>query len=136
MKTVQIFKAMCARASSLHVAAALVGLLALGCASTPLPPTQAMQAAEMAIENAERTRVPDYASPELNEAREKLSAARDAVQDRHMVSADRLAKESRADAELASAKTEVAKAQAVNDDMQKSIDTLKQELQRNSGAGQ
>jgi hypothetical protein len=36
-------------------------------------------------------------------------------------------------ADLASAKAEEIKAKAVNDEMQKSIDTLKQEMQRVSG---
>jgi hypothetical protein len=113
-----------------------VALAALftACASTPLPPTQALQAAETAIADADRTRVADNASPELTEARTQLTAARDAVHNENMILAQRLAEQSKANAELASAKTEAAKAKAVNDDMQKSIDTLKQEMQRNSGA--
>jgi hypothetical protein len=120
---------------NLHTASAVATLLAFSaCSTPPQPPTQALQAAEAAITNAERTRVPDYASPELMEARTKLTAARDAVRDENMVVAQRLAEESRANAELASAKTESAKAKTVNDDMQKSIDTLKQEMRRNTGA--
>jgi hypothetical protein len=113
---------------------AVAALLMLGaCASEPMPPTQEIQAAEMAIASAEQARVADYASPELGEARDKLAAAHAAVQREEMVSALHLAQQSRADAELASAKAEVAKAKAVNDEMQKSTDTLKQEMQRNSG---
>jgi hypothetical protein len=70
----------------------------------------------------------------LTEARTQLTAARDAVHNEDMILAQRLAEQSRANAELASAKTEASKAKAVNDDMQKSIDTLKQEMRRNSGA--
>jgi hypothetical protein len=106
------------------------------CVSTPLPPTQALQAAETAIADADRTRVADNASPELTEARTKLAAARDAVHNQDMIQAQWLAEQSRASAELASAKTEAWKAKAVNDDMQKSIDTLKQEMLRNSGGAQ
>ena len=55
----------------LPLAAATMGLLLLtGCASTPQPPTQALQAAEMAITTAEQARVADYASPELGAARQ------------------------------------------------------------------
>lgn len=121
--------------SNLYTASAVAALLALGaCATPPQPPTQAIEAADAAIRDAERTRVPDYASPELAEARVKLAAAHDAVRDENMIVAQRLAEESRADAELASARTESAKAKTVNDDMQRSIDTLKQEMRRNTGA--
>jgi hypothetical protein len=105
-------------------------LLLTACASAP-PPNQALQAAEQAIATAEQARVADYASPELSEARDKLAASRAAIQQKNMVLAQRLADESRADAQLASAKAEAAKAQLVNDDMQKSNVTLKQEMQRN-----
>lgn len=114
----------------------ILALFLSACASAPLPPTAALQAAESAIADADRARVADYALPELSEAREKLNAARVAVQDKEMTLALRLAQQSRLDAELASAKTELAKAQAVNDQMIKSIDTLEQEMQRKPGVRQ
>jgi hypothetical protein len=55
---------------------------------------------------------------------------------KNMVLAPRLADESRAYAQLASAKAEAAKAKLVNDDMQKSNVTLKQEMQRNTDGQQ
>jgi hypothetical protein len=110
-------------------------LLALSaCASTPPAPTEALQAAELSIVNAEKARVADYASVELGEARDNLTAARAAVQAEKMELASRLAESSQANAQLATAKAEAAKAKVVNDEMQKSIDTLKQEMQRNPGA--
>jgi Domain of unknown function (DUF4398) len=125
------------RVSLLRVVAIAVGVLALGaCTTAAPPPNQAIQAAELAITDADQARVADTASPELTEARAKLTAARDAVRAEQMVLAERLAEESRADAELASAKFELAKAVAVNEDMQKSIVELKQEMQRNNGASQ
>lgn len=117
-------------------ALAILALFLSACATAPLPPTAALQAAESAIADADRARVADYALPELSEAREKLNAARVAVQDKEMTLALRLAQQSRLDAELASAKTELAKAQAVNDQMIKSIDTLEQEMQRKPGVRQ
>ena len=117
--------------------AALASALALGaCATTPQPPSGALQAAESAITTAEQARVADYASAELTLAREKLFAARIAVQDEDMLQAEYLAEESQVYAELASARAEEAKAKAINDDMQKSIDTLKHEMQRVTGATQ
>lgn len=106
------------------------------CASTPMPPTSELQAAEMAIASAEQGQVADYALPELNDARKKLDAAKVAVSNEDMVLATYLATESTAVAQLASARAEMLKAKAVNDEMQDSIDTLKMELQRNSGASQ
>lgn len=105
-----------------------------GCSSSPRAPTEALQAAEVAIANAEQARVADYASPELGEARQKLSSARLAIEKKDMVTAERLAQESKVDAELAVAKSSAAKAKAVNDELQKSNSVLQQELQRNTGA--
>jgi electron transfer flavoprotein alpha subunit len=120
-----------------RLAIAALALLALaGCASAPEAPTESLRAAEMAIAHAEQARVADYAAPELGTARRLLSAARDAVADEEMALAWRLAEQSRANAELAYAKAEAAKAAAVNEEMQKSIDALKQEMQRNSGGRQ
>lgn len=119
---------------SLRLLPAFAALVLLSsCASTPVPPTSDLQAAEQAIASAERARVADYASVELSVARDKLTAARGAVQEKNMTQAQRLAQEARADAELASAKAEVARARVVNEQMQKGTDTLKQEMQRKSG---
>lgn len=116
---------------------AVFAALALGaCASTPAPPLQELQAAELAIANAEQAGVADYASPQLNQARQKLASARSAVQEEEMVLAARYAEESKVEADLASAHTEMLKARAVNAGMQDSIDVLKQELLRNSGSRQ
>jgi len=128
------------RNSRLHFSAAiLVGvggaLLLAACASTP-PPTLALRAAEQAIATADRARIADAASPELSEARDKYNAAQAAVHEQKMIEAKQLALESRADAELASAKFESTKAQAVNDEIKHSTSMLAQEMQRNSGVKQ
>jgi hypothetical protein len=132
--TMQLFKVPGQPGASLRLATATAGLLMLvACASMPQPPTAELQAAELAIADAERARVADYASAELSEARDKLRAAHSAVQQENMVLAQRLAEQSRVDAELASARAEAARAGVVNDEMRNSIDTLKQEMQRNTG---
>lgn len=105
-------------------------LLLVACASAPVPPDQALQAAETAIARADQDRVADYASPELRAAREKLTAARAAVQQENMLLALHLAEQSQVDAELASVKADTIKAQQVNEEMQKSIDAMKQEMDR------
>lgn len=119
-----------------YLSAIVLSGVLVGCSSQPEVPEQALQAAELAIANAERVRVADYASPELGQARDKLTAARAAVAKEEMVSAARLAEQARADAELATAKAEAEKAQQVNDELHKNVNTLEQELQRNSGGVQ
>lgn len=119
------------------IALAAAGLLALaGCATPPEPPTEELQAAESAISNAEQARVADYASAELTMARQKLAQANTAARNEQMVRAEYLAIESRTHAEVALARAEELKAKAVNDDMQKSIDILKEEMRRATGGRQ
>lgn len=113
----------------------IAGLFTLAsCASAPTAPARELQAAELAITRAEQARVADYASIELSQARTRLQAARAAVIEDDMVLAQRLADESRVNAELAFARAEMLKAKAINDEMQKGINTLKQEMSRQSGA--
>ena len=121
------------RGSRVRIAVGLTGVLMLAaCASTP-PPTASLQAAQLAISNAERTDASRYAPGELSEARTKLASADTAVKEQRMITAERFAEESRAEAELASAKTADVKAKMVNYEMTRSTDTLVEEMQRSSG---
>src|ERR1700730_10392539 len=121
------------RGSRVRIAVGVPGLLMLAaCASTP-PPTASLQAAQLAISNAERTDAGRYAPGELSDARTKLAPADTAVKDQRTIMAERFAEESRAEAELASAKTADVKAKAVNHEMTRSTDTLVEEMQRSSG---
>ena len=121
------------RRARLSIALGLTGVLMLGgCASVP-PPTASLQAARLAISDADRAEAGRYASAELGEARTKLASADSAVAEQKMTMAERLANESRTEAELASAKTANVKADAVNDEMKRSTSTLVEEMQRNSG---
>jgi len=110
----------------------LLSLTGLAACSSP-PPDQELQAAELSITNAEKARVADYASPELGEARNKLTAARAAVSAGDMDDAKRLAEQARVNADLATAKAAAAKAAVVNTEMQDSTETLKTEMDRNQG---
>jgi hypothetical protein len=122
--------------SSSRVSGLAAGLLLVGaCASAPPAPTESLQAARGAIETAEKADAGRYASVELSEARKRLASADASVREEKMPLAERFAQESRAQAELASAKTTAAKANAVNDEMKRSTGTLIEEMQRKSGDG-
>src|SRR5208337_1234635 len=103
------------------------------CAATPPAPTAALDAAHLAITNAERADAGHYAPSELAEARAKLDSANSSVTDKQMTSAERFANESRTEAELASARTTEIKAKAVNTEMQRGTGTLIEEMDRHAG---
>jgi hypothetical protein len=115
------------------VSGAALALAITACASAPLPPTRELQAAQTAIDSAEQARVADYASVELGQARDKLAAAKAAVQQTDMDKARRLAEQSQVDAQLALARAQAVKANQVNEEMLKSTNSLKEEMQRNTG---
>jgi len=129
MKLIPGIPSTASRMGSAAVLTAAV-LLFAACASAPQPPTGALNAAQSAIANAERANAGRFAASELGEAREKLARAKDAVEQEEMLTAKRLADESRVTAELASARTESAKALAINTEMERSASALDEELQR------
>lgn len=122
---------------TLQLGVVLTLLLTLGaCASAPMAPSVSLQAAEQAITTAEQDQVADYASYDLSQARDKLAAAKVAVQKEEMVLAKRLAEQSLVDAQLATAKTSEIKAGKINQEMQESTRTLQEEMDRGTGINQ
>jgi hypothetical protein len=105
-------------------------LLITACASAPMAPTASLNEAKHAIEVAERVDASHHASAELDEARQKLLSADKAVTSEDMVLAERYAKQSKVMAELATAKTEAAKALAVNEELNRGAKALIEEMQR------
>lgn len=105
-------------------------MLVAACASAPPAPDAALDAAKVAIANAEKADAGHHAGAELGEARQKLASADDAVAAEKMVLAERFAQESRVQAELASARTEAAKAAAVNEELKRGAVALNEELER------
>lgn len=110
--------------------AAVVVLLGACATTPPAPPTASLNAARQAITNAEQADARQYASTELDEANQRLAMANRAVTTESMIEADRFAQESRVVAELASARTESAKAAEINREMGRGADALNEELQR------
>lgn len=110
-------------------------LLLTACASAPKAPNAALTEARVAISTAEKAEASRYAGPVLTDARQKLAQADNAVTEEHMVQADQLAHQSRAAAELATALTETAKAEAVNVELRKGLNALNEELNRPGDKG-
>jgi hypothetical protein len=100
-----------------------------------MPPEKpaSIRAAQDAIANAERVEAARYAAGELGAARARLASAEGAVSDDNLIVANRFADESRAEAELASAKAAEAKASAINAEMKRSTGTLVEEMKRGTG---
>ena len=117
----------------LRIALPAILLITAACASTPPIPSASLQAAQQSIANAERVEAGRHAAAELSEARAKLAAAQKAVNEKEMIAGERLAIEARAEADLAVARTSVAKANAVNADLERSNATLVDEMQRRTG---
>ncbi|MHA7808910.1 MAG: DUF4398 domain-containing protein [Marinobacter adhaerens] len=105
-------------------------LTLVACASAPLPPTESLNGARDAIASAEQAEARQYAGAELEEANRHLAAAVKAVEEERMTEADRLAKQARVAAELAVARTEAAKAAAINLEMGRGAEALDEEMQR------
>lgn len=87
--------------------------------------------AKASIDEAQSAGAYEHGSAELERARAKLSQAEDALDDREFEHAVRLAKEAELDAKLASA---IAQNQQVQDavvEIERSIETLEEELERN-----
>ncbi len=133
-------------AKRLLIAVGLTGTLTLAACASTLPSPAAspqsmqslraaksLQAAEQAISSAERGEAGRYAPGELAEARTKLASAYAAVSEQKMAAVEQLAEQSRIEADLATAKTGNVKANAVNEEMKRSIGTPIEETQRYSG---
>lgn len=112
---------------SVAVGAALLA----ACASLP-PPTESLARAERTLQRADEAKAVETAPLEMKSAREKLTQAREAVVREDMTTAATLAGQATLDAELAIAKQEAAKAQAVNDELMKGNQVLREELNRNT----
>lgn len=107
--------------------------LTTACASTPEPPTFALAAAQTAITSAERDGARQHANAELDEAQQKLAVAKRAVEAQQMLEAEQLAQQATVAAELASARTETAKAEQINAELRRSAAALAEEMQRKGG---
>jgi hypothetical protein len=99
-----------------------------GCASTP-PPTEQLSAARTMVSQAQPVATRDGA-PELSTARMKLARAEDAKQRGDYVTARAYAEQAEVDAKYAWTLAENARMQRAAAEVDQSLSTLRQELDR------
>lgn len=122
--------------AALIVPAGLALCLALiaGCASTGERPDGALAAAETGIRQAQQAGANQHGAQPLASAQEKLAAARSAVSREEMQVATQLAEEAALDAELASAMARNRKAEMAVEEIEETIEVLRDEIARNQSA--
>jgi len=117
---------------SLLPVAALVAMV--GCSSGPRPVEQLARASTL-IEQAEKTGAARFAAADLEQARGKLSRAETAADDGDQETALRLAKEAAVDAELAQARSAAAEAKNSEEELKRSLQSLREEAERKPATG-
>lgn len=119
-----------ARLSTMTAAALLVAAGMAGCASQPKPTAQLVRASTL-VSEAEKDGAQRFAAADLQRARDELSNAQTAESDGKYANARRLADRAAADADLASARASSGKSQQSAEQVRRSLDTLRQQLQQN-----
>ena len=118
-------------ARRLRAASLIPGLLVLAACATPEGPPASIAAAQRAVDAANSEGAAQMAATDLARARGKLERARQiAPTDR--LRAHRLAEEAAADADLARARASQQRSQRAMAEVNQSLQTLRDELQRRS----
>jgi hypothetical protein len=109
---------------------AALATLASGCASNEERPTEEMTEARTLIDQARRSGANQFAATEVQSAQDKLHQAELAADRKKNSVARRLAVEASLDAQLASARTRSGKAEAAAEQVEASLNTLREESAR------
>jgi hypothetical protein len=107
-------------------------LLAAGCSSLKTPATADVAVSKAAVADAAGAGGAEFAPVEMKSARDKLTLAKEAMAVKDYKRASDLANEAQADAKLAQAKANSAKAQQAAQALQDDIRVLRQEVDRAS----
>ncbi|KAA3638762.1 MAG: DUF4398 domain-containing protein [Proteobacteria bacterium] len=94
---------------------------------------KAIYQAQVLIESAERSNGMQYAVYMMKSARDNLNQAKVDLDKRNWTLAEIAAKKSQRDAEVAAAKSDAMKAEKAYADLRRSVDLLRNELQRKRG---
>jgi putative cell wall-binding protein len=106
--------------------------LGAGCATQGPVPTEQLTMARTLVEQADKANAQRYAPADLQRAHDELSSAEKAVNDRKYDDARRYAENAQVDADLASARASSGEAQRAAQEVNRSIDSLKQESERHT----
>ena len=109
------------------------GLIISGC-SAGQPPLGTLSQAELAVQQADKSTASVYAPLELQTARDQVNEAKRAMAAKEYEEARRFADQALVNAQLAEAKAGAGKARAAAEELRKSIQTLRAELERVSTA--
>ena len=102
-------------------------LILAACAAAPARPEAEFSRAQTLIQTAEQQGAQEFAAAELESARGKLSQAEIVADKGNGEQATRLAQQAAVDAELAAAKAASAKARKAADELDRSIEALRDE---------
>lgn len=116
---------------ALSALAVLTAATLAGCASEPKPTAELVRASTL-VSEAEKSEAQHFAAADLQRARDELSNAQTAESAGKYDIARREAEKSAADADLASARASSGKAQQSAEQVRRSLDTLKEQIQQNS----
>lgn len=105
----------------------LSGILA-ACAGPGPRPEGEMQSAQNAIQSAQSNNAREYEPILLNDAQNKVSDAELLIEEREYHEARRLLEQAAVDAELASARAETGRAKAAAEEINRSIEQLRQQI--------
>jgi small-conductance mechanosensitive channel len=86
-----------------------------------------MSQAGLAVQQASKSKAPDYASLELYTAREQLAAAQEAMHKKEYTQARRLAERALVNAQLAETRAEAEQARRAAAELRTSIEVLRRE---------
>jgi hypothetical protein len=120
------------RIFTLSALALLSCAVGAGCASQGPVPTEQLTRARTLVEQADKADAQRYAPADLQRAHDELSSADKAVSDHKYDDARRYAENAQVDADLASARASSGEAERAAREVDRSIDSLRQESDRHA----
>lgn len=118
--------------SIMGTAGVMGAALALGgCASPGEPPESELRSAEASIQQAVSSDAREFEPVLLNQAQNKVADAEELIEQEQFQQAERLLEQASVDAQLAGARSSTAKAEAAVEEINRSIESLRQRIETN-----
>ncbi|MBS8239485.1 DUF4398 domain-containing protein [Marinobacter lipolyticus] len=118
--------------SIMGTAGVMGAALALGgCASPGEPPESELRSAEASIQQAVSSDAREFEPVLLNQAQNKVADAEELIEQEQYQQAERLLEQASVDAQLAGARSSTAKAEAAVEEINRSIESLRQRIETN-----